>query len=50
MKPAEIEIAIKYYNLQIKTAKQALESLFILKEEAQALKNGQITLDDIIEP
>ena len=45
MKSEEIDLAIKYYNIQIKTAKQALESLFILKEQAIALENGQLSLN-----
>ncbi len=45
MKSKDIDIAIKFYNLQIKTAQQALESLFILKQEAQANENGQISFD-----
>jgi len=45
MKTSEIETAIKYYNLQIKTAKYALEQLYVLREEAQALENGQIQME-----
>lgn len=45
MTSEQIELSIKYQNMVIRQAKETLERLFVLKTEAEAMENNQISID-----
>lgn len=38
---------IKHHNNQIEVSRLALEKLFVIREKAREVENGQMTIDEI---